>query len=135
MKTFLRLLCGCLFLAAARTSWGLPATNSAAAFVPIRSVFIVPASPKDGRDPFYPESQRLFKTGATSQAAPAAVLVIRGYSGDGSSLLVIINNHTFGAGDEGDVTTPGGRVHVRCLEINPGSAVVEVNGQKRELKF
>ena len=42
--------------------------------------------------------------------------------------MAIINNHTFAVGDEGDVITPSGRVHLRCIDIQPGTVVIEVNG-------
>jgi hypothetical protein len=50
---------------------------------------------------------------------------------------VIINNVTFGEGDEQMVTTAAGRAQVRCLEIRSQEQTVriEINGQRRELKF
>ena len=47
--------------------------------------------------------------------------------------MVIINNHTFALGDEGDVQTTSGRVHIRLAEIRATSVVIEVNGSRREL--
>jgi hypothetical protein len=44
-------------------------------------------------------------------------------------LLAIINNHTFGVGDEGDVLTPSGKIHLRCLEIHPDMVIVEIGGK------
>jgi hypothetical protein len=49
--------------------------------------------------------------------------------------LVIINNHTFAEGDEEDVSTPGGRIRVRCVEIRGNSVLVEADGQRQELTF
>lgn len=96
----------------------------------IHSVFVQPNNPKDGRDPFFPETTR------TMDMTPAAVhtveissLKVPGISGPPGHLLAIINNHTFGVGDEGDVLTPAGRVTLRCLEINPTYVLVLVNGQ------
>ena len=49
--------------------------------------------------------------------------------------LVIINNHTFAAGDEGDVITRDGRIHLSCIEIKTNSVVIEVGGQRHELFY
>jgi hypothetical protein len=133
VKTISILLCCLSLLALAPVVRGQTATNASPK--QIRSIFVVPTSPKEGHDPFFPESDRLYKAAATKQVAATALLTIKGYSGYGGNRLVIINNHTFAAGDEGDVLTPGGRVHIRCLEINPGVVVVEADGHRRELKF
>ena len=102
---------------------------------PIRSVFIIPASPHDGRDPFFPESTRPYEAAITSHVQQVINLVVKGISGTAGDRLVIINNHTFGVGDESDVLTSGGRVHVRCLEITANGVVIEANNQRRELNF
>ena len=47
--------------------------------------------------------------------------------------MAIINNHTFAVGDEGDVRTANGEVHLRCVEIRAGVVVIEINGTRREL--
>jgi len=102
----------------------------------IRSVFVLPNNPKDGRDPFFPETTR------TMDMTPAAVhtveissLKVPGISGPPGHLLAIINNHTFAVGDEGDVLTPAGRVNLRCLEINPSYVLVLVNGQVHRISL
>jgi hypothetical protein len=58
---------------------------------------------------------------------------LKGFSGTPGHRLVIINNHTFAAGDEGDVITEQGRIHVRCVEIRSHSVVIEVSGKYHEL--
>jgi len=63
----------------------------------------------------------------------ATALTLKGISGAPDHRLVIINNHTFAAGDEGDVITEQGRIHVRCVEIKPHAVVVEVSGHYHEL--
>jgi hypothetical protein len=62
-----------------------------------------------------------------------SALTVKGFSGTPGHRFVIINNHTFGVGDEGDVITPSGRVHVRCTEVHSDYVAIEVNGQRREL--
>jgi hypothetical protein len=102
--------------------------------VAVHSTFVMPSNPQEGRDPFYPESIRPYAN-AMAHVVPVTTLTIRGFSGTPENRMVIINNHTFGAGDEGDVLTPGGRVHVHCLEINADNVVIEANNQRRTLSF
>jgi hypothetical protein len=102
-----------------------------------RSVFVIPANRKEGCDPFFPDSTRLFDSMAppSKQGVDAGSLVFRGISGSLSHPFAIINNHTFAQGDEGDVLTSQGRVHLRCIEIKRNSVLVEFGGQRHELTF
>ena len=117
------------------------ATNSAGAVLEHpRSVFITPASPKEGRDPFFPGSMRPFATAAKTNATTvvvdvAAGLALKGFSELAGHRLAIINNHPFEPGESGDVATPEGRVRIRCLEVRKDSVVVEIAGERRELFF
>ncbi|HEV2320256.1 MAG TPA: hypothetical protein VGV18_10930 [Verrucomicrobiae bacterium] len=107
-----------------------PYTNA-----PIKSVFILPATPNEGRDPFYPNSMRPYQDAAPKRAVDVTVLQVKGYSQIAGHRFVIINNHTFAEGDEGDVLTSSGRVHIRCLSVAPGSVLVECNGTRHLLRF
>ena len=102
-----------------------------------RSVFILPSSPGEGRDPFFPDSTRPYKVAAAvnPRAADVTSLVVKGFSGSMDRRFVIINNHTFAAGDEGDVITRDGRIHLSCIEIKTNSVVIEVGGQRHELFY
>jgi len=102
-----------------------------------RSVFILPANPTEGRDPFFPDSNRPYQVAAAAkpQVADVSSLVVKGFSGQLAQRLVIINNHTFAVGDEGDVVTVTGRIHLRCMEIGTNSVVIEVGGQRHELFY
>jgi hypothetical protein len=104
---------------------------------PPRSVFVMPASPRDGRDPFFPESSRPYEDAVAAQhpVADASAFAVKGLSIEHGRAMVIINNHTFAVGDEGDVLTTGGRVHLRLAEIRSGSVVIEVNGSRREISI
>jgi len=111
---------------------------------PIKSVFVMPTSPKEGRDPFFPDSTRVYETTAAATAVAAAATVhgpeitnlkVKGYSVMNGRAMVIINNHAFMVNDEGDVLTLSGRVHIRCMEIRPGLAIIQVNGQRMDLHF
>lgn len=119
---------------------GNPGSNALPAEVVMpKSVFIVPTRPEEGRDPFFPASTRLFGLVAErpAQAAPALGVLLelrlRGISGTAERPLAIIGNHTFAAGEEGEVITSGGRLRVRCLEIKDQSALVQVGSERLEL--
>ena len=113
-----------------------PATQSVETNV-IRSVFILPSNPREGRDPFFPDSTRPYEQAAAANPRVSDItsLVLRGFSGPLDHRLVIINNHTFATGDEGDVVTSVGRLHLRCVEIKTNSVVIEVGGQRHELFY
>jgi hypothetical protein len=104
---------------------------------PPRSVFTIPSDSKEGRDPFFPDSTRPYEAlaAANPKVADVSSLVLKGFSGSLDHRLVIINNHTFAAGDEGDVTTSAGRMHLTCIEIKTKSVVIEVGGQRHELFY
>lgn len=103
----------------------------------VHSIFIVPSSPREGRDPFFPNSTRPYKTAvaAVSHSADLSALAIKGFSGSVDHRFVIINNHTFAPGDEGDVITSGGRIHINCVEIKTSSVVIEIGGERHELFY
>jgi hypothetical protein len=102
----------------------------------IQSVFILPTNPREGRDPFYPESTRTIEAAAVaSHTVEITDLKVPGISGTPGHLLAIINNHTFGVGDEGDVLTSSGRVNLRCLDIQPDYVLVEINGQVHRINL
>jgi hypothetical protein len=103
----------------------------------IHSVFVFPSDPRQGRDPFFPNSNRPYKVAVatTSRSQEVSSLVIKGFSGSADHRLVIINNHTFAPGDEGDVITSGGRIHLSCIEIKTNSVVIEVGGERHELFY
>jgi hypothetical protein len=102
-----------------------------------RSVFVLPKNRNEGRDPFFPTSTRLYESVASKNppVGDLSSLVLKGISGPPDHRLAIINNHTFGVGDEGDVVTPHSRIHLRCIEIKAKSVVVESGGQRHELSY
>src|SRR5581483_8880999 len=66
-----------------------------------KSVFILPASPQEGRDPFFPNSDRVYaenpkniKPPAPKDTAPSvADLVVKGiYTAEDGHVLALINN-------------------------------------------
>jgi hypothetical protein len=121
----------------AAVAWPAAGSPSANTNAPVPSVFTMPSNPGEGRDPFFPNSVRPY---AESQShikhqVDVTSLQIKGISQIAGQLYVIINNHTFGAGDEGDVITPQGRIHLKCLSIGADSVLVESGGMQHILKF
>lgn len=106
-----------------------------------QSIFVIPDSPKQGQDPFFPGNDR----GATvvpvvkgqKPVAKSGVeeLVLQGISGRPERRLCVINGRTLAVGDEEDIVLPSGILRVRCLEINETFVVIELAGVRQELFF
>lgn len=129
-----KILVVALAVSNAPTVFGDPPKTAPAKPAPARSVFVMPTSPRDGRDPFFPESIRPYEVNPVAKhTVDTATFTVRGLSVEGGQAMAIINNHTFGVGDSGDVLTPTGRVHLHVLEIRPNAVIIEVNGNRREL--
>jgi hypothetical protein len=124
--------------------------NLAAEVPPIpRSVFEMPASPKDGHDPFYPDSTRLFanketRTSTSNAPTVAVQFALKGLAGQANARFATIlpvgggmpaRAIDLAEGDEAQVVTPKGRMKVRCVEIKDESVVIEVAGVQRELRM
>ncbi len=114
-----------------------PVAQPAAPEVVLRSTFVIPTNPKDGRDPFFPNSTRLYESmlAAHPHTGDVSSLVLKGISGPANRRLAIINNHTLGVGDEETLVTSQGPIHIRCIEIKDRSVVIESGGQRHELKY
>ena len=139
---FTTLLTGLLLATGGATGWADPAKSADPADavtkpVPVRSTFTMPKQFSEGRDPFFPESTRVFQAALLETPSRSKVdvnsLVVKGYSRDAKSAYVVINNHTFTVGDEGDVPTTGGRIHLKCVDVLPHAVVVEFNGSLHQL--
>jgi len=108
-----------------------------------KSVFAMPRTPQEGRDPFFPHSQYPYDhpqpVVAPTNPAPPVVQVdlkLKGFSGPIDHRLAIINNHTFEAGEEAEVvTTNAGRMRIRCLEIKNDGVIIQVGPERRELRL
>ncbi len=107
-----------------------------------QSVFLMPKDQHDGVDPFFPKSHRpygpVMPIMIDTNPAPVTVAVelkLKAISGLPEHRLALINNHTFEAGEEGEVLTTNGRMRIRCLEIHGESAVVQVGPERRELRL
>jgi hypothetical protein len=97
------------------------------------SVFAYPDNASEGRDPFFPDSTRVYASNPDAQAHGPAVtdLVVKAIMGTYQRPFAIINNHTFAPGDDEDVITKSGqRLSVHCVSINAktGTVTIEANG-------
>ena len=116
-----------------------PSAAKAAPQEPVipRSIFEAPKTSQEGRDPFFPNSPRVFgPVVAKTNAGPAAVrLSLKALSGSPNNRLATINNVTFAAGEESDVVASAGRVRVRVIEIKEDSVIIEVGGARQTLRM
>ena len=70
-----------------------------------------------------------------STAPVTSDLKLNGISGTVDHRLAIINNRTFETKEEGAVSTAAGPVHIRCLEIKPDSALIQIGAEQRILRL
>ena len=126
-----------VFAAALPAVAALPVVTTGGGQPAPRSVFSLPTNSKEGCDPFFPASLRPYENAVAigNHAGDLTSLNMQGISGPPGRRLAIINNVTFGVGDDADVRTPQGRIHIHCVEITANSAVIEAGGQRQELHY
>ena len=118
-----------------------PAVTNALPLMPQipQSLFIIPTTPQEGKDPFFPGSTRIFNDVVVkTNLQPAAVVVelkLNGISGAADHRLAIINNHTFETGEEGEVVSNMGRSRIICKDIKADSVRVLISGEERILRL
>lgn len=122
------------------TAWAAdePKTSNDKNAEPKVSSFTIPTNALEGRDPFNPLSPRVYGTAPrlTKKAPPGPIkLVVKGISGTRERPFAIINDRTFGIGDEQNVHTANGRVLVKCINIDGINVTIESQGQIRRLIF
>ena len=102
----------------------------------VRSVFVIPNSPKEGHDPFFPNATSLYQSVVSVRAVPTMTVESLKLVGILGNSLANINGVTLAVGEMQEVKTSSGAISVRLLQIRPQdeSVVVEANGQRRELK-
>lgn len=112
-----------------------PAAPSAEADIPT-SVFNIPANPKEGRNPFFPQSKpTLVPSLKPVDPVDPMAFVLNGITSP-PKRTAMINGRTFEPGEESEVKLPnGGKILVKCVEIRDDSAVILVAGQRRELRL
>lgn len=102
-----------------------------------QSVFVIPTSPREGRNPFFPQSVMAAPIITRKSNAPPdfSSFVLNGITSP-PRRTAMINGRTFEAGEEGEVKLPtGGKALIKCEEIRGDSAVINFNGQRRELRL
>jgi hypothetical protein len=102
-----------------------------------KSLFEVPANPRDGRNPFFPQSIPAAPVVPVNPNAPLdfSSFVLNGITSP-PKRTAMINGRTFEAGEEGEVKlASGGKAMIKCEQIRADSAVIIVNGQRRELRL
>lgn len=116
----------------------LKASTNAAPQQSSQSTFVMPKSPAQGRDPFYPNATSLYQTEvAPTRVKPDTGLSSLKLNGILGSDLAQINNVTLQVGETEEIKTPTGTVAVHLLEIHAAAetVVIEVSGQRRTLAF
>jgi hypothetical protein len=104
-----------------------------------KSVFTIPNAGGVARDPFFPTRiiQGEVATVQPTNSRPSTLgcLTLKGLSGAPSSPLAMINGRTMARGEDAEINTDCGRLLVHCVDITTNSAIVEVGGERRELRL
>lgn len=112
-------------------------TNSAPAWATVQipqSVFVIPSSPKEGRDPFFPQATEDVPAARPHQPmVDNRAFVLNGITSP-PKRTAMINGYTFEIGEEHELRlADGSRVLVKCEDIGSDSAVIMAGGVRREL--
>jgi hypothetical protein len=112
-----------------------PAVASAQPEIP-QSVFVAPASPKEGRNPFFPQSAQVVQPSKPIEdSLPSSAFVLQGITSP-PKRTAVINGYTFQIGESHEVKiASGGKVLVKCEDIGDASAAIVVNGQRHQLRM
>jgi hypothetical protein len=104
-----------------------------------QSIYSLPSKPGQARDPFYPSRVIEVETAkaqpTNSHPSSVGCLVLKGLSGAPSNPLAMINGRTMARGEDAEINTDCGRLLVHCVDITTNSAIVEVEGERRELRL
>lgn len=102
-----------------------------------QSVFVIPSVPKEGRNPFFPESVSKVPVAVAVKNRPMDIsdLVLNGITSP-PIRTAMINGRTFETGESGEVKIrTGAKLLIKCVEIKSDAAVILVNGELRELRL
>lgn len=116
-----------------------PASTNASPAVagpPPQSVFIIPTTAKQGRNPFFPRSTFV---STSSHAKPEQIdtsgVVLNGLTSP-PRVTAMINGRTFEPGESGEIRLHNGaKVLVHCLEIKNDVVVAIIGSQRCELRL
>ena len=108
-------------------------------FVPVeipQSVYMPPATPKEGRNPFFPQSISTQPVRPRENTTVDTTGVVLNGITSPPRRTAMINGRTFEPGEEGEIKLPSGaKVLIKCEEIGTDSTVILINGARRELKL
>jgi len=126
---------------------GTTKTRDSSNIVPIvpevqvpQSSFVIPSQASEGRNPFFPQSKMGFQSAPPTTKPQETVvdtssIVLNGITSP-PKRTAMINGRTFEAGEAGEVKLPSGaKALIKCEEIKTESAVIVVNGQRREVRL
>lgn len=101
-----------------------------------KSVFVIPNSPREGRNPFFPGAHTdLPPTPRPAAPVDSSSFVLNGITSP-PKRTAMINGRTFEVGESGEVRVPSGAKElIKCVEIGADSAVIEWKGQQVLLRF
>lgn len=106
--------------------------------VPVpQSVFSIPSQPNEGRNPFFPRSTIPVVPPKPGPGTPVETFsfILNGITSP-PRRTAMINGRTFEPSEEGEVKLPsGGKMLIKVEEIKAESAIILVNGQRRELRL
>lgn len=99
------------------------------------SVFKVPANLQEGRNPFFPQPLPEPTRSSPSPRTVDRTIVLNGITSPPKP-TAMINGSTFEEGESGDIKLQdGSRLPILCIEIKAQSAIIEVEGQRREIRL
>ncbi len=103
---------------------------------PPQSVFVIPATPKEGRNPFFPHSKPdLTSVSPKPDPVEAVTFLLNGITSP-PKRMAMINGRTFEAGESGEVKFRGGtKIPIQCLEIRDDAVIIKVGTERRELRM
>jgi hypothetical protein len=88
--------------------------------------------PKFGKDPFFPNTGRRQVINEVQTEAfklpEIDKIKLGGISGSQENRLAILNNRTFGIGEEAEIKVDGRSVRIRLIEIRTRSVMISFNG-------
>jgi len=89
------------------------------------------------KDPFFPNSTRIKTVVTAAPQVSSSTFELKAITGAPGARLAIINNRTVANGEDAEVTTPLGKLWIRCLEIRDSSVLIRssLSPDPIELRF
>jgi len=119
---------------------GSHATNAIQAILSVeipQSIFTIPANPKEGRNPFFPQARIEAPVNKTPKenSTDTTGIVLNGITSP-PKRTAMINGYTFEQGEEHEVRRPdGSKVMIKCEDIRADSAIISLGGLRKELRL